>query len=45
MGEQESAIIIQISNLEKFCEEVLIKERMKLGDAQITAEVLSTTDG
>lgn len=45
MGEQESAIIIQISNLEKFCEEVLIKERMKLGDAQITAELLSTTDG
>lgn len=45
MNDQKKYKVIKLNDLKKFCKAVLIKEGMNEAEAEITADVLSETDG
>lgn len=45
MNNQKKHKVIKLNDLKKFCKEVLIKEGMSEAEAEITADVLTETDG
>lgn len=45
MNNQKKHKVIKLNDLKKFCKEVLIKEGMNETEAEITADILSETDG